>query len=301
MQSREWTAQAPGEQSRWRRCCRQTPGPGGLCSPVAPLDPGIALPTLALSSGPRPGPPRTLGKAQLLRWGLVTPENLDPALVLRCERPSAWGLSCPRPPSQTWSWGTFTARPSDAPNITHEAGRARLQETHLGAGNPHQLHLPRSRPGRRCTGQVRLQPWGELTIRKRASHGSTRSSKALFTVGCVSGQSSGEGPASPRGARRNRVEQGGELGGGQESQGRVGGCPRPPRGWARRAEDSWVGAPPGQGSGPWDPCALPTAPPSAGFPRLRPLNYRPSGLTGPVSSLTKLTHPCGAQLPEPAA
>lgn len=148
---------------------------------------------------------------------------------------------------------------------------------------------------------MRLQPWGELTIRKRASHGSTRSSKALFTVGCVCGQSSGEGPASPRGARRNRVEQGGELGGGQESQGRVGGCPRPPRGWARRAEDSWVGAPPGQGSGPWDPCALPTAPPSAGFPRLRPLNYRPSGLTGPVSSLTKLTHPCGAQLPEPAA
>ena len=101
------------------------------------------------------------------------------------------------------------------------------------------------------------------------------------------------------------MEQGGELGG--ESQGRIGGCPRPPRGWAHRAGDSrvgvrvprQVGVRPGQGSGPWDPCALPTA------ARLHPLNYRTPGLTGPPSSPTKLTHPYQgrrvAQLLEPAA
>ena len=101
------------------------------------------------------------------------------------------------------------------------------------------------------------------------------------------------------------MEQGGELGG--ESQGRTGGCPRPPRGWAHRAGDSrvgvrvprQVGVRPGQGSGPWDPCALPTT------ARLRPLNYRTPGLTGPPSSPTKLTHPYQgrrvAQLLEPAA
>ena len=125
-----------------------------------------------------------------------------------------------------------------------------MQETHTsfafrGAGRP-----ALQRPGASSA-------LGELTVRKRASHGSTRSSKALFTVGCISGQSAGEGPASPGGARGNGAEQGGELGGGQESQGWVGGCPRPPGAGHAGPETAGWGRP-GQGSVPGipGPCQL---------------------------------------------
>ena len=210
--------------------------PCGPCSPVATLDPGIAPPTgsLPLSSGPRPGLPLTLGKAQLLRGSLVTPEDLDRALVLRCGGPSARGLSRPRPPPQTWSWGTFIARPSDAPKITHEAGRARLQEMHLGAGNPHQLRVSRSRPASaaeaRCvfsSGGADSQKTGFSRVHTELQ-GSVHSRLHLWTKRWG-------GPRQPRG---RQGERGGTGWGAWRGPGEPGvgwGLPEASRGWARRA------------------------------------------------------------------
>ena len=111
------------------------------------------------------------------------------------------------------------------------------------------------------------------------------------------------GPASPGGARGSRAEQGGELGGGQESQGRVGRCPRPP-GAGHAGPETAGRARPGQGSVPGipGPCQLRRLP--RGFPGSAPLTTRPLGSQA-RPSLTKLAHPQqgrrGAQLPDPAA
>lgn len=61
--------------------------------------------------GPRPALPLTLGKAQLLWWGLVTPEDLDRVLVFRCGGPSPLGSQPPPPSSSDLELGHFYSLP----------------------------------------------------------------------------------------------------------------------------------------------------------------------------------------------
>lgn len=146
----------------WRAL--QPSGSSGSRDRPRPLGPSLSVP------GPVPAPPLTLGKAQLLRWGLGTPEDLDRVLVFRCGGPSPLGPQPPCSPPQGWSWALLQPAPPmlQRPLTELEGPSSRRR---IWAGDPHQLHVLRSKLGRPCRDWTCLQLWEEPTGRKRALTG----------------------------------------------------------------------------------------------------------------------------------